>query len=228
MLIKQELEHDEIFEDTWEAKENEWLSYVKNDVLSTAFCFARFTLVMEELTRCGMKKSINLPSLPKMFFSSLRDENDETIYTYTDNLMITFARKNMKGGQCSALYQNYKSIIFDDVFNNPSAELDIQRNVCEILDKYFEYTSKHRKTKEDGYYSQFKDKRKIDQDEKSNHVNDKLSKLPIQDNFENLDINEVLMDFVTTSLYPKALYGENNVYSKIGRGYALKPYINDV
>ena len=141
------MEHDEFFEDTWEAKENEWLFYVKNEVLSTAFCYARYALVMEDLTRFGMKNSINLPSLANMFFSCLGDENDETIYTYTDTLMMTFARKNMKGGQCSAVYQYYKSIIFDDVFNYPSAELDIERNVCEILDKYFEYTTKHRKKK---------------------------------------------------------------------------------
>ena len=32
-LSKQELEHDEFYEDTWEVKENEWLHYVKNDVL---------------------------------------------------------------------------------------------------------------------------------------------------------------------------------------------------
>ena len=37
-LLKQELEHDENYEDTWEDKEDEWLPYVENDVLSTAFC----------------------------------------------------------------------------------------------------------------------------------------------------------------------------------------------
>ena len=31
-LLKKELEHDEIYEDTWEERENEWLPYVKNDV----------------------------------------------------------------------------------------------------------------------------------------------------------------------------------------------------
>ena len=31
-LLKQELEHDEVYEDTWEVKENECLPYVKNDV----------------------------------------------------------------------------------------------------------------------------------------------------------------------------------------------------
>ena len=29
-LLKKELELDEIYENTWEARENEWLPYVKN------------------------------------------------------------------------------------------------------------------------------------------------------------------------------------------------------
>ena len=44
LLLKQEMEHDEFYEDTWEEKENEWLPYVKNDVLSTAFCYNRYTI----------------------------------------------------------------------------------------------------------------------------------------------------------------------------------------
>ena len=56
-LLETEIELDEIFEDTWEDKENEWLPYVKNDVLSTAFCYARFKMGMEELSNFGMKTS---------------------------------------------------------------------------------------------------------------------------------------------------------------------------
>ena len=36
-LLKQEMKHDEIYEDTWEAREHVWLFNVKNEVLSTAF-----------------------------------------------------------------------------------------------------------------------------------------------------------------------------------------------
>ena len=55
LLLKEDIEIDEIYEETWEVKENEWLPYVKNDVLSTAFCFARYILSMDELTSFGMK-----------------------------------------------------------------------------------------------------------------------------------------------------------------------------
>ena len=41
------MEHDEIDEGNWVEKENEWLPYVENDVLSTAFCYATYTSRME-------------------------------------------------------------------------------------------------------------------------------------------------------------------------------------
>ena len=56
-LLKEEMEHDEIFEDTWEARKKEWLPYVENDVLSTALCYARYPMDMEEVTTFGMKNS---------------------------------------------------------------------------------------------------------------------------------------------------------------------------
>ena len=53
-LLKQEMEHDETFEDTWEGKENEWFFYAENDVLSFAFCYVRFTMGTGELTIFGI------------------------------------------------------------------------------------------------------------------------------------------------------------------------------
>ena len=63
-LLKQEMEHCEIYEDTREARDNELLLYVKKGVLSTAFCYSRYikALVMEELTIFSMKNSLDLPS----------------------------------------------------------------------------------------------------------------------------------------------------------------------
>ena len=84
--MKQELEHDESSEDTWEAKENGWLPCVKIDVISTAFYYARYTTGMIELTNFRMKNFLTLPSLANKHFNSLRDENDEPIFTYTDPL----------------------------------------------------------------------------------------------------------------------------------------------
>ena len=181
-LLKQELEHDEIFGDNWEEKENEWLHYLKNDVLSTAFSYARYSKGMEELTGFGMKNSLTLPSLAKKYFNSLRDESDEPIYTYNDEFMRHFVRQSIKGGRRSALNQYYKSNISQEVFNIISKELNIndnKDNVCEIIDKYFEYTNKQRKIIEDKYDLQFNDYRDIDEEERTENINKELNKLPI-------------------------------------------------
>ena len=229
-LLKKELEHDENFEDNWEEKENEWLPYLKNDVLSTAFSYARYSKGMEELTGFGMKNSLTLPALANKYFKSLRDESDEPIYTYNDEIMRHFVRQSIKGGRCSALNQYYKSNTSDEVFNIISKELDINvnGNVCEILDKYFEYTKKQRKIIEDEYDSQFNDHRDIDEEERTEHINKELNKLPIHKKLQKLNLNDVMMDFDATSLYPSAMWDENSVYPKIETGFVFKPHMNNV
>ena len=81
------MEHNGIYEDTWEDKENEWIAYLKNDVLSTASSYARSSKVLENLTGFRMKNLTTLPSLANMYFNSLREESDEPIYTYIDENM---------------------------------------------------------------------------------------------------------------------------------------------
>ena len=138
-LLKKELEHDEIYEDTWEARENEWLPFVKIDVLSTAFWYVRYTMGMEELTGFGMKNSLTFSSLANKYFNSLRDENDEPIYTYTDPFMGNFVRKSIKEGGCNVFIQCYISEFSDEVFNIISKELNVDGNECDILENYFEF-----------------------------------------------------------------------------------------
>ena len=59
-LLRQELEHDEISEDKWEGEKNEWLPFLKNNVFSIFFSYARYAKGMEKLTRFGMKNSLVL------------------------------------------------------------------------------------------------------------------------------------------------------------------------
>ena len=60
---------------------------------------------MQELTHFGIKNSLNSPSLANKYFNSLRDENDEPIYTYTDAFVRNFVRIAIKGGRCNAFNQ---------------------------------------------------------------------------------------------------------------------------
>ena len=172
-LLKKELEHDEIFGGTWEEIENEWLPYVKNDVLSTAFCYARNTMGMEELNEFGMKNSLTLPSLANKYFNSLRDENDEPIYLYTETFMRNFVRKAIKGGRCNAFNQHYKSEISDEVFNFISKELNVNGNICDILEKYFEFLNKHVKQYAKEFDSKYDDYRDNNEKEKTDFINKK-------------------------------------------------------
>ena len=112
-LLEQELENDEIYEDTWEVKENEWLPYVKNDVFSTALCYARYTMAMEDLTNFGMKDFSTLPSLPNKSFNCLRDESNEPIYNYTDPFMRNYVRQSMKGCRRNDFTQHYETEVSD-------------------------------------------------------------------------------------------------------------------
>ena len=64
------MDRDESYEDTCEDKEHEWLLYFQNDVLSTAFRYARYSKGMEELTGFGMKieKHSNFTKFCKKLF----------------------------------------------------------------------------------------------------------------------------------------------------------------
>ena len=87
-----------------------------------------------------MKNS--LPSLASKYFNSLRDENDEPICKYTDLFMRNFVRNSIKGSRCKAFNQRYISEISDNVSNIFSKQLDVNGNICEILDNYFEFLNK--------------------------------------------------------------------------------------
>ena len=93
------------------------------------------------------------------------------------------------------------------MFNIISKELggNISDNVCEIIDKSFEYANEKRKLLEVEYDSQFNDYRDIDEEERTEHINKELNKLPIHEKIQKLDVNDVLMDFDATSLYPSAM-----------------------
>ena len=183
---------------------------------------------MEELAGFGMKNSLTLPSLANKYFKSLRDENDEAIYTYNDEYMRLFVRKCIKGGRCSSYNQYYISSISDEVFNIISQELNVKGNMCEILEKYFEHSNKQTKIIESESDSQFKDYRDNDEEETTEHINKELNKLPIHKKLQKPNLNDVMMDFNATSPYPSAMWDEDSVYPKVETGLAFKPDKNDV
>ena len=75
------MHHDEVYSGTLKDKKSERLDWVKNDVLCTSFCYARYTKAREEITGFSMKDCLSLPGLGWNNFNSLRTEEDERLYT---------------------------------------------------------------------------------------------------------------------------------------------------
>ena len=78
------MNHDETDKKNWRDKRNEWLPYVKNDVLFTVFSYARYCEATIEITGFSMKDCLSLLGPGGKKFNSLRNEDDEPIYTYND------------------------------------------------------------------------------------------------------------------------------------------------
>ena len=117
LLLNQGTDHDEIYEEIWETKDNEWLPYLQNDVFSTVFSYSIYTKSMDDLTGFGMKSSLTKPSLANKPLDSLRDEKEEPIYTYNDDYIGYFVGKSIKGGRCTALNQYFISSFFDIIYD---------------------------------------------------------------------------------------------------------------
>ena len=87
--------HDEIDGNNYKAKKDEWLDYVKNDVLCTPFSYSRYSKAMEDITGFGLEDCLSLPGLGLKFFISLRTQEDEPLYTYNDKYMRCFVRQSI-------------------------------------------------------------------------------------------------------------------------------------
>ena len=78
------------------------------------------------------------------------------------------------------------------------------------------------------YESKFNDYREKDEEQKEQFINEKLNKLPIHHLLKHIVLNDQLMGFDATSLYPSAVWVENSIYSRIEtRGYAFTKGLND-
>ena len=75
-ILKIEMDHDEIDGNNYRRKINEWLPYVKNDVLCTAFSYARYCKAIQEITGFSMKDCLSVPGLGLKYINSLRTDQD--------------------------------------------------------------------------------------------------------------------------------------------------------
>ena len=62
-LLKTEMNHDKVDGSIYKDRKNEWLDYVKQNVLCTAFFYARYCKAMEEISGYSMKDCLSAPGL---------------------------------------------------------------------------------------------------------------------------------------------------------------------
>ena len=58
-ILKTEMNHDEVDGKNWKDKKNDWIDYVKQDVICTAFSCAWYTKAMDEITVFSMKDCLS-------------------------------------------------------------------------------------------------------------------------------------------------------------------------
>ena len=221
------MNHDEIDANNYRNKKDEWLDYIKNDVICTAFSYARHTKAMEEITGFGMKECLSMPGLGGNYFNSLRTEEDEPIYTYNDKYIKWFVRQPIKGGRVCAFNQYCKSKISDDILKVISEELNVEGTIYDVIEIYINYKKKHFKIYEKEYENQFNKYRDENEKEKEKFINEKLGKLPIHQILKQIKLDELLWNYYGNSLYPSAMLDKICIYRRIETYYALTEDIND-
>ena len=172
-LLETEMNHDEIDGNNYKDKKDEWLEDVRNDVLWTAFSYARYSKAMKENTGFSMNDCLSLPGLGWKYFNRLRTEDDEPIYTYNEIYKRRFVRQSTKGGRVCSFNQLYKSKVCDYIFKIISQELNFKGNIYDIIEAYLIYKNEHFKIFEKEYENQFIDYRDEDVEEKGNYINEK-------------------------------------------------------
>ena len=205
-ILETEMNHDETDSNNYKDKKDEWLDYVENDVLCTAFSYARLSNAMKDNSGFSMKDCLSSPGRGWKYFNSLRTEEDKPIYIYNDKYMRWFTRQPIKGGRVCAVNQYYKSKIYDDILRITSEELNVKGNFCDIIDAYLNYKNKNYKIFEKEYKNQFNGSRIEDVEEKGSFISEKLSKLSIHQPIKQIRLDEFLWDFDAVSLNPSAMW----------------------
>ena len=88
---------------------------------------------MEEVSGFSAKDCRSAPGLGWKYFMSMREENNEPLYTYNDKYMRWCARQSIRGGRVCSFNQYYRSEICDEVSKILSEELNLKEMFMILL-----------------------------------------------------------------------------------------------
>jgi hypothetical protein len=202
-LCKTELDHQDITEQNWLEKRSEWEPYLKLDVLSLSFFLARYIAGTVEFTGFGVKDCVSAPGQSwKAWFKYKSVKEPFQIKTFTDKYTRDFVRKCCYGGRVGAFINKFESSFSNQIFEILETELH-----CSHLPRH--------KTME-RYFA-------LQANKEDKELYDKIcSKLR-----QFGDMDDVLMAFDGTSLYPSAMAMEGYKYPDLEKCTAFTPSMED-
>ena len=109
------------------------------------------------------------------------------------------------------LIQNYISENSDEVYHFISKELNVNSNICDLLEKYFEILGNYEKLYAKEFGSKFEDYRDINQKEKTDYIRNKINMLPIHEQMSKLDLNGTQL-YLTLQVFTQVLCGMKIVF----------------
>lgn len=185
-LRKMDYEIEKITKDNYKEKENEWLPYLKNDVLALACCMMLYNEMMENISEFNLQSNLTLPGLSFKSWMNKKEAKKEEIWASADKYTRYFIRKSVKGGRVAANIKKFdrsKEIgeILEKYLGNPM-ELE---SISELINKY----------------------EKLDKKSKLfNDITIKLKEINLSNMMTAVDVN---------SLYPSAMSDLNSEYPRI-------------
>ena len=108
--------------------------------------------------------------------------------------MRHFVRQAAYGGRVCVFNQYCISKSCEEILKIISEELNVKRNVYDIIEGYMNHKNKHWKIFEREYEKKFSDYRDENVEEKEKYINEKLGELPIHQRIRQLKRIELLWD----------------------------------
>ena len=135
-LRKINFEITKINKDNYKEKENEWLPYLKNDVLSLACCMMLYNEMMIDISNLNMQTSLSLPGLTFSSWMNKMNKKEEKIYSSADKYTRYFIRKSVKGGRVAANIRKFDSSL--KIKKILKKYLGDENDIIKIISKYNE------------------------------------------------------------------------------------------
>ena len=183
-IRKLEMEHSDINETNYIEKQPIWEPYLRNDILSLAACTLKYNTIMKNICHQSIQNNLTSSSLT---FKAWFSQLKEEVHSHTDVFTRNYIRRSVKGGRVSANINKFKSSSINDIIDILKLHLKTEEN--DIVNLMEIYT-------------------KLIDCDSWNIINN------IKNDLSKLKINDILMAFDATSLYPSAMFDENSEFPK--------------